>query len=88
MPVAVGVPIIVIVPANQEAVTPEGKPVAVPMPVARVVECVIFVSTVFTANVGLDDPALTVLSTQGVTVVGVVIAGEGPTALVATTEKI
>jgi hypothetical protein len=59
------------------------------MPVARVVECVIFgVKTVFTANVGLVDPALTVLSTQGVTVVGVVIAGEGPTALVATTEKI
>jgi hypothetical protein len=58
------------------------------MPVARVVECVIFVNAVFTANVGLEDPALTVLSTQGVTVVGVVTAGEGPTALVATTEKI
>jgi hypothetical protein len=53
-----------------------------------VVVCVIFVNTVFTASVGLVDPALTVLSTQGVTVVGVVIAGEGPTALVATTEKI
>ena len=81
-------PLIVITLANQEAVTPEGKPVAVPMPVARVVECVIFVNTVFTANVGLDDPALTVLSTQGVTVVGVVTVGEGPKALVATTVKI
>jgi hypothetical protein len=58
------------------------------MPVALVVACVIFVNTVFTVSVGVDDPALTVLSTQGVTVVGVVIAGEGPTALVATTEKI
>jgi hypothetical protein len=82
------VPLIVITFADQEAVTPGGKPVAVPIPVARVVECVIFgVKTVFTANVGLVDPALTVLSTQGVTVV-VVIVGEGPTALVATTEKI
>ena len=53
-----------------------------------VVVCVIFVKATFTASVGVDDPALTVLSTQGVTVVGVVIAGEGPTALVATTEKI
>jgi hypothetical protein len=58
------------------------------MPVARVVECVIFVNNVFTANVGLVDPALAVLSTQGVTVVTVVIAGEGPAALVATTAKI
>jgi hypothetical protein len=59
------------------------------MPVALVVVCVIFgVKTVFTANVGLEDAALAVLSTQGVTVVVVVIVGEGPTALVATTEKI
>jgi hypothetical protein len=59
----------------------------VPIPVARVVEWVIFVKTVFTANVGLEDAALAVLSTQGVTVV-VVIVGEGPTALVANTVKI
>ena len=50
-------PLIVITLANQEAVTPEGKPVAVPMPVARVVECVIFVNTVFTNSVGVDDAA-------------------------------
>ena len=81
-------PLIVITLADQEAVTPEGNPEAVPMPVAIVVECVIFVNAVFTANVGLDDPALAVLSTQGVTVVTVVIAGEGPAALVATTAKI
>ena len=74
--------------ADQEVVTPAGKPVTVPIPVAMVVVCVIFVKATFTASVGVDDPVLTVLSTQGVTVVGVVIAGEGPTALVATTEKI
>jgi hypothetical protein len=88
LPVAVGVPLIVITSADQEVVTPAGKPVTVPIPVAIVVVCVIFVKATFTASVGVDDPALTVLSTQGVTVVGVVIAGEGPTALVATTEKI
>ena len=81
-------PLIVITFTDQEAVTPEGKPVAVPMLVARVVECVIFVNTVFTANVGLEDAALTVLSTQGVTVVGVTVTGEVPTALVATTVNI
>ena len=81
-------PLIVITLADHEAVTPEGKPVAVPIPVARVVECVIFVNTVFTANVGLEDAALTVLSTQGVTVVGVLVLGEVPTALDATTVKI
>jgi hypothetical protein len=84
----VGVPEIVIVPANQEAVTPEGRPVAVPMPVAMVVECVMFVNIVFTVNVGLDDAAVAVLSTQGVTVLVVAIVGEGPTIFVASTVKI
>ena len=55
LPVAVGVPLIVITLADQEAVTPAGKFVAVPMPVAPVVVIVIFVKTVFTVNVGLDD---------------------------------
>ena len=82
-------PLIVITLADQVAVTPEGKPDAVPIPVARVVICVIFgVKTVFTANVGLEDAALAVLSTQGVTVVVVEIVGEEPTALVANTVKI
>ena len=88
MPVTTGVPEIVIVPANQEAVTPEGRPVAVPMPVAMVVECVMFVNIVFTVNVGLDDAAVAVLSTQGVTVLVVAIEGEGPTIFVASTVKI
>ena len=88
MPVTVGVPEIVIVPADQEAVTPAGKPVAVPMPVAMVVECVMFVNIAFTVNVGLDDAAVAVLITQGVTVVMVEIVGDGPTAFVASTVKI
>ncbi len=50
-------PLIVITSADQAAVTPAGNPEAVPMPVALVVECVIFVNTVFTNSVGADDAA-------------------------------
>ncbi len=50
-------PLIVITSADQAAVTPAGNPEAVPMPVALVVECVIFVNTVFTKSVGVDDAA-------------------------------
>ena len=47
---------------NQLAVTPGGKPVAVPIPVAPVVECVIFGDTaVLIHKVGEDDAAPTVL---------------------------
>ena len=46
-------PLIVIVLLAQAAVTPEGKPVAVPMPVAPVVECVMFVSAVLIHRVGV-----------------------------------
>ena len=88
LPVAVGVPLIVITLADQETVTPAGKFVAVPMPVAPVVVIVIFVKTVFTVNVGLDDAVPAVLRVQGVTVVVVVIGGEPPAAFVATTENI
>ena len=56
VPDAVGVPLIVIILLAQTAVTPAGKPVAVPMPVAPVVVIVIDgVKAVFTVNVGLDD---------------------------------
>ncbi len=55
VPVFVGVPLIVITLADQIAVTPSGKPVAVPIPVAPVVAIVIVVKTVFTGSVGLDD---------------------------------
>ena len=49
------------------ALTPVGKPVAVPMPVAPVVVCVMVANEVLIHNVGVDDAALVVLS--GVTVI-------------------
>ena len=67
MPEAVGVPLIVIVFDAQDAVTPAGSPVGVPMPVAPVVVCVIFVRAVLMHSVGVEDAAPTVLS--GVTVI-------------------
>ena len=51
----------------KEALTPPGKPVAAPMPVAPVVVCVILVSAVLTQTVGVDEAAPTVLA--GVTVI-------------------
>ena len=67
VPDAVGVPLIVIVLVAHVAVTPVGKPVAVPIPVAPVVVCVIAVSAVLIHNVGVLDAAVTVLA--GVTVI-------------------
>ena len=67
VPDAVGVPLIVIVLAAHDAVTPVGKPVAAPIPVAPVVVCVIAVSAVLIHNVGVLDAAVTVLA--GVTVI-------------------
>ena len=37
------------------AVTPDGRPVAVPIPVAPVVVCVMFVSPVLMQRVGVED---------------------------------
>ena len=42
------------------ALTPEGKPVAVPMPVAPVVVCVMVGIAVLMQTVGVDDAALVV----------------------------
>ena len=67
MPEAVGVPLIVIVLDAQVAVTPAGRPVAVPIPVAPVVVCVMLVSAVLMHKVGIEEAAPTVLS--GVTVI-------------------
>ena len=50
-------PLIVITLLDQFAVTPDGKPVALPIPVALVVACVIFVKAVFTVSVGVVDAA-------------------------------
>ena len=47
----------VIVFDAQAAVTPDGRPVAVPIPVAPVVECVMFVKAVLTQRVGVEDAA-------------------------------
>ena len=67
MPDAVGVPLIVIALDAKAAVTPAGRPVALPIPVAPVVACVIFVNTVLIHMVGVDEAAPTELF--GVTVI-------------------
>ena len=67
MPAAVGVPLTVMVLDAQEAVTPAGRPLAVPMPVAPVVVSVIAVNAVLMQRVGEVEAAPTVLS--GVTII-------------------
>ena len=57
----------VMVPDAHAAVTPAGNPVAAPMLVAPVVECVMAVSAVLIQSVGVDDATDTVLF--GVTVI-------------------
>ena len=52
----------VMVLAFHAAVTPAGRPVAAPMPVAPVLLWVMFVKTVLIQSVGEDDAAATVLS--------------------------
>jgi hypothetical protein len=46
----------------QVAVTPVGRPVAVPMPDAPVVVCVILVRAVLIQSVGVDEAAVAVLA--------------------------
>ena len=67
VPDAVGVPLIVMVLVAQAAVTPDGKPVAAPIPVAPVVVWVIAVSAVLIHTVGELEAALTVFT--GVTMI-------------------
>ena len=67
VPDAVGVPLIVTVLVAHAAVTPVGKPVAVPIPVAPVVVCVIAVIAVLIHTVGELEAALTVFT--GVTMI-------------------
>ena len=63
VPDTVGVPLIVIVFDDQAAVTPVGKPVAVPIPVAPVVAWVIFGDkAVLIHKVGKYEATLDVLS--------------------------
>ena len=81
MPVEVGVPLIVITLLDHEAVTPAGNPVAAPMPVAPVVDIVIFVKAVFTTCEGDEDGLPAVLSVQVVNVTS--LPYDVPAALVA-----
>jgi hypothetical protein len=62
------VPLIVIVLEAHAAVTPAGKPVAVPMPVAPVVAIVMLVSAVLIQRVGVLDGAPAVLFAETVIV--------------------
>ena len=65
-PEAVGIPLIIIVLANQVAVIPGGKFVAIPIPEAPVVVCVIVVSVLLIQIEGEVEVGITVLF--GVTV--------------------
>ena len=67
-----GVPEIVITSEAQAALTPAGNPVAVPIPVATVVACVILVNAVLIHSVGMLDAAPAVASN---TVAGAFLAG-------------
>ena len=62
VPLAVGVPLIVMTFDAHAAVTPAGKPVGAPIPVAPVVAWVMFVSAVLTQSDGVDEAAPAVLS--------------------------
>ena len=62
VPEAVGVPLIVMAFEAQDAVTPAGRPVAVPMPVATVVECVMAVRAVLRHSVGVEEAVPAVFS--------------------------
>jgi len=66
-PDTVGVPLIVIVPPDQVALTPAGRPFApdtplLAIPVAPVVVCVILVIAVLIQTVGVDEGPLAVLA--------------------------
>ena len=62
VPEAVGVPLIVMVLLAQAAVTPAGRSVGVPMPVAPVVVCTMSVNGVLMHKDGVEDAGPTVLS--------------------------
>lgn len=55
MPDCVGVPLIVMVLDAQAAVIPAGNPDDVPIPVAPIVVCLMFVNAVLIHTVGVDD---------------------------------
>jgi hypothetical protein len=67
----------VIVFPDHDAVTPEGRPVAVPIPVAPVVVCVILVNRVFIHNVGVDEAAPNVFAGVTAIVMALDVADDG-----------
>ena len=69
---------------DQAAVTPAGKPVAVPIPVAPVVVCVMLVKAVLIQSVGVVLAALAVFVGVTVTAVAELVA-EHPLSLVTVT---
>jgi hypothetical protein len=85
------VPLIVITLLDQFAVTPDGNPVAVPIPVAFFVVCVIFVNGVFCIKLGLEDAApAEQANTLGVNLLVLLLEGGGelPIRFLANTLKI
>ena len=74
VPLSVGVPLIVIVLEAQAAVTPAGNPVAVPIPVANVVACVMLVKAVLIHKVGVVEAAAAVILGVTVTTVAALVA--------------
>ena len=83
VPAAVGVPLIVIVPPDQVALTPAGKPFApdtpsFAIPVAPVVVCVILVNAVLIQTVGVDEGPLAVFAAVTVIVPVALTAPQPP----------
>ena len=83
VPATVGVPLIVIVPADQVALTPAGRPLApdtpsLAIPVAPVVVCVILVIAVLIQTVGVDEGPLAVLAAVTVIVPVALTAPQPP----------
>jgi hypothetical protein len=87
VPETVGVPLMLIVLELKEALTPVGKPVAVPIPVAPVVVCVMVVIALLAHTVGDDEATLTVL--LAVTAIDPVVEAElVPHGVVAVTDTV
>ena len=84
VPATVGVPLIVIVFDAQDAVTPAGRPVAAPIPVAPVVVCVTAGRTVLMHIAGLEEAAPTVF--VGVTDIAAEAVAVQPSLSVTVTE--
>ena len=66
VPEAVGVPLIVKTFEAHAGVTPAGRPVAVPIPVAPVVVLVMLVNAVLMQSVGVEDAVPAVLTGETV----------------------